>query len=214
MITFKKILRLIRGKQNDLNETKFTDYQILDAVNECIRYVNQNYALQNSDFLEKKATYGEATMNAAIIAANAELTEGETPTALLDFDVTGVDLPTDYISLVSVRRSSDGYPLSPTSAGQQLTDTEDKYQIFASRIYCGCDFDLLYKAKIAEVTDIVAGTVELPDIFLDSIVKISGMILNNNAETDVLMQVVNDTVEALVPRRRYSNVKTKMPFVV
>lgn len=210
-ITLKKIVRQIRIKEKDNNEVKYSDYDIIDAVNRCIRYINQSFALKNSDFLEKRTTYNQDLMNEAVTEHNNNLAEGETASDLLDFCLTGVDLPADFISLVDVLRRKDNYRLSPVPAVEAVRF--GTYKIFAGKIYSSSkDFDFLYRASIAEVSDIDTDAVQLPGIFLDLISKVSCMILLNNSSTDVLLDEINRVIDGLVPARRYSNIKRKMPF--
>ena len=115
-------------------------------------------------------------INAEIDKYNSTLAEGETPKEYVNFATTGVSLPDDFISLVSVVRAKDGYHLSPIPAVEKVH--WNGYKIFANKLYCGVDVDLLYRAKIADVkfSDIQnGGTIDLPDIFLDSVVKITCM---------------------------------------
>ena len=49
-IAAKEVLHLVRFKQQDHNEIKFSDYDIKNALNEALRYIVQSQALQNSDF--------------------------------------------------------------------------------------------------------------------------------------------------------------------
>ena len=212
MIPLSRIIKMIRFKQNDNNEIKYSDYDIISAVNECLRYINQAFSLKNSDFLEKIKEYREVEVNEKILEYNKNLTEGETPLSAVIFAVTGVDLPDDYLGLVSVVRSSDGYALSPITILENLTNTG--YKIFSNKIYCSGDFNLLYKRTIAEVkgVDIENEHIDLPLFFIDLVVKLSGVILQNSANTDVMMSEINSTVERLIPNRRYSKIKRKMPF--
>lgn len=211
MIQAKKLLRMIRNKQQDNNEIKFSDYDILAALNECLRYVNQSFAMKNSDFLEKVKPYRQEEINAQIAAQNEALPEGEVSQELVDFAVTGIELPEDYLSLVSVVRASDGYHLSPVAAVDKVRS--GTYKVFGGKLYAAEDFDLLYRAQIAAVKDLEQGVVELPLYFLDGLVKVTGLILNN-AETDVLAAEISELIDKLVPSRRYSNVKARMPFYV
>ena len=96
MIRYEEIKRLIRFKEKDNNEIRFSDYEIKMAVNECIRYLNNSFALQNSDFLEKAKHFNEAEMNAEVIKANLDLPEEE-QLPLYNFKDEGIELPEDYI---------------------------------------------------------------------------------------------------------------------
>lgn len=188
MINFEEIKRLIRFKEKDNNEIRFSDYEIKMAVNECIRYLNNSFALQNSDFLEK----------ALHITEDANASEG-------------IDLPEDFITLVSVMRYNDSYVMSPVQAVKAPSDNE--YKVVGGKLYCGTPaITILYKAAIAEVKESTDG-IELPFVFKDVLVKLTCMILNN-AETDIMMKAVDEAVRAIVPRRRYTNARIKMPFRV
>lgn len=210
MIKYEEVKRLIRYKEKDNNEIRFSDYEIKMAVNECIRYLNNSYALQDSDFLEKAVDFVEKDMNAEIAESNEGLQEEEWQ-PFYDFKLEGIDLPEDFITIVSVMRMRDGYMMSPVESIKQPLDGQ--YKIVGGKLYSGVPaFKLLYKAAIAEVKESTDG-IELPFVFKDVIVKLSCMILNN-AQTDVLMQAVDDAVRAIVPRRRYRNAHIKMPFKV
>ena len=188
MISFEEVKRLIRFKEKDNNEIKFSDYEVRMAVNECIRYLNNNLALLNSDFLEK----------ALHITEEANTSEG-------------IELPEDFITLVSVMRYNDGYVMSPVQAVKAPSDNE--YKVVGGKFYSGTPaITILYKAAIAEVKESTDG-IELPFVFKDVLVKLSCMILNN-AETDIMMKAVDDAVRAIVPRRRYTNARIKMPFKI
>lgn len=210
MISYEEIKRLIRFKEKDNNEIRFSDYEIKMAVNECIRYLNNSLALQNSDFLEKAIRFVEAEMNAEVIEANLDLPEEE-QLPLYNFKDEGIELPEDYITIVSVMRMADGYMMFPVESIKK--PLECQYKIVGGRLYSGTPaFTLLYKAAIAEVKESTDG-IELPFVFKDVLVKLTCMILNN-AETDIMMKAVDDAVRAIVPRRRYTNARIKMPFMV
>jgi hypothetical protein len=206
MIPVQDIIKLIRFKQQDNNEVKFSDYDIIQSLNECLRYVNQSYAMQNSDFLEKVITIDEDDINQAI---NADNLKNGTSNPYIDLSVDGTNLPDDFLTIVSVIRDLDGPPMSPCEAVKRPLFWQ--YKIIGGKIYVGWHcVTVLYRSSIDGVS--ADSSIALPTFFKDSIVKITGMILSNNADGDTMMQMVNETVADLVPRRRYSNVKTRMPF--
>lgn len=212
MIAVKNLLRLIRHKQKDNNEIKFSDYDILQALNECLRYVNQRFSLKNADFLEKIQPFVEDDINAEIARYNAGLAEGEMPKPPVDFAVGGVELPEDFLVLVSIARMSDGYPLKVEEAIRSVK--HDTYKIVGSRLYCGSKaVNMLYRFAVPAVKSL-DGFVQLPDMFVDGLVKCTGMILNNTADTDVMAKAVDANIVSLVNARRYSNAKVRMPFIV
>ena len=198
MIKANKILRMVRRKVKDNNEVQYSDYDVLDALNECIRYIGMDFSMKNSDFLEKIKKYRQDEMD-------------------IDFASDGVDLPEDFVSLVSVIRARDGYHLSPIPAGENMDkhkwQTFGGYKVFGGKIYCGTDFDLAYRSDLKQVTDATEGEIELPAVFTDTLVKVTCMILQNNADTDIMMSEISRLTDSLVPSRRYSNIKQRMPFI-
>ena len=93
-----------------------------------------------------------------------------------------------------------------------------QYKVIQDRIYTNTDFDLLYRAEIAQVTlsDLTdsEAIVELPAVFSDLLVKVAVMVLTNTADTDVLAREVSRVTDNLITGRRYNNIKVRMPFIV
>lgn len=206
MIQVKELINLIRYKLKDSNAITYSDYDIMQGINECIRYINQYYL--NTDFLEKIKHYRQDDINAAIDEANKT---NDTVVEHVHFRDTGVDLPDDFISLVRIVRQWDGKDLAPCPAIKP--PRFDEYKVLGNKIYAGVkDFDMLYVAAIASVSD-AEGNIELPATFKDAIVKITNMILANNPDTDTMSSAVQDILASIVPLRRYSNAKKRMPFI-
>lgn len=212
MIPAKDILRLVRFKQKDNNEILFSDYDIKNCMNEALRYIVQSQALQNSDFLLSFQRYNEGEMNATIEEENETVIEEHLKEPLVNFQLDGVALPADYQILSGVNRIQDQYSLRPCDASS--IPTVNEYKIVGDKIYSGCrDFMLGYKKTLTAVQDIETDSIELPTFCTDLVVKITCMILNQ-AESDILLQTIDSTARAIVPRRRYNNAQTKMPFIV
>lgn len=207
-----KVLRAVRQKEQDNDEVKYSDYDIVSAINEVIRYLNIDLAHKDSEFLRKSQDYDEHEMNAAIDAentANAD-TEGYEPKEHEDFAHKGVELPGGYISLVSVQRSDDYYNLYPATSLARLR--ERNYVLFGGRIYVKHPgFRLNYIGSVPEVSDAENDEIELPDVFFDILVKMVRLVLNNG-DADTLTQAVSAAVDSVIPRRRLSNVRSRMPF--
>lgn len=211
MIPAKEILQLVRFKQKDNNEILFSDYDIKNSLNEALRYIGQSQALQNSDFLLSFQRYNEDEINAAIEEENQAYPEGPQQ-PLINFQFDGVELPKDYQILSGINRYKDHYSMRPCDAGSIPTINE--YKIVGEKIYSGCrDFMLGYKKTLSAVQDMESDNIELPTFCTDLVVKITCMILNQ-AESDILLQTIDSTARAIVPRRRYNNAQTKMPFIV
>ena len=212
MIPAKEILQLVRFKEKDNNEILFSDYDIKNCLNEALRYIVQSQALQNSDFLLSFQRFNEGELNAVIEEENQSIIEEERKEPLMNFQLDGVDLPADYQILSGINRVKDQYSLRPCDACSIPTINE--YKIVGGKIYSGCrDFMLGYKKTLATVQDIETDSIELPTFCTDLVVKITCMILNQ-AETDILLQTIDSTARAIIPRRRYNNAQTKMPFIV
>lgn len=193
MIVTQEILRMVRFKQKDNNEIRFSDYDIKEALNECIRYFNNSYALQNSDFLEKTAFYDNSNAPEKICFC-------------------GQDLPEDFIVLHDLINPDTREKLSPCVGAEM--PRHNQYKVSGDKLYLGCPRAvMMYKGAIAEVKN-EEDVIELPFVFKDTLAKITCMILENNANTDVLMEAVNNAVASIVPRRKYVNAKMKMPFIV
>ncbi len=217
-INVKKLLYRIRYKAKDLDEVLFSDYDVLEALNECLRYLNQDKAMKNSDFLEKIQHYVQDDMNAEVIAWNEEHPDEE-PKPLYDFPVTGAELPEDMISMVDIMRLKDGYHLHPIPAVEQINPHQcGQYKVINGRIYTNTNFDMLYRAEIpqlkfSELSD-PEKIIELPEIFSELLVKVTVMILLQNPETDILASEISRVTDSLIPGRRYNNIKVRMPFKV
>ena len=217
-IKVKDLIYKIRYKAKDFNEILYSDFDIIEAVNECIRYLNQEKALRNSDFLEKTHHYVESEMNAEIAEQNEDLPDEE-KLPLYDFAKDGVELPEDMITIVDIIRLKDAYHLHPIPAVEEINPHDcGQYKIVNGKIYANADFVLLYRAEIAQITlnDLSDGdaVVELPSVFTDLLVKVSVMILTNTADTDVMAQEVSRVANNLITGRRYNNIKVRMPFKV
>lgn len=207
-----KILRAVRQKEQDNDEVKYSDYDIVSAINEAIRYLNISLVHKDSEFLRKSKDYDECEMNAAIDAENEanQDAEGYEPKEHEDFAHKGVELPDGYLSLVSVQRSSDYYDLYPATSLARLK--EKNYVLFGGRLYVKHrGFRLNYMGAVPEIKDVEKDTIELPDVFFDLLVKMARLVLNNG-DTDTLTQAVSAAVDSLIPRRRLSNMRSRMPF--
>lgn len=202
----KQILRMVRQKEKDNNEARWSDYDILDALNECLRYFNAYLTNKDSEWLQAIKEYREDDMNAEIGRWNLEHPDEKKPS--VSFAKTGVELPEDFVAIANIYRISDRYRLHVATAS--LRPSHNEFVVFGGRIYCNYDFELQYYRQILAVTD-KADEISLPDIMLDPIIKITRLILNN-ADVDTMTQAITDAVEKMIPRRRYNNARQVMPW--
>lgn len=205
MMKAKDIINLVRYQIKDNNAVQYSDYDVMQALNACMRYINQYYI--NSDFLEQVVYYREDEINAQIDKANQT---ADTPVAHVSMKLTGVDLPDDFLSLVRVVRECDGVDMHPCQAIK--TPWPREYKILQNKIYAGVkDIAVMYNIELKAVSS-VDDTINLPGVFRDALAKLTCTILANNPDTDTMQSAFEDVLRSIVPLRRYSNMRKKMPF--
>lgn len=198
MINVTDIMQSVRYKQQDNNEVKFSDYDIIQSLNEALRYINRSFALKNSDFLEKVQEYRLDEINAEIDEENEELDDDEKKPHVTYRD--GFDLPDDLLSIVSITTKELRYKLHPCNA--ERVPNHREFKVIAGKLYVREDVDLLYRYSIGAVK--AESVIDLPDIFMDLLVKITGMILNQNPQEDIMAEANKTLAEELIPVRRYA----------
>lgn len=192
MIEVSDLIRKIRYKLNDFNETKYSDYDILMALNEVIDYLALNKTLRNSDFLEREINYNQDNFPD------------------VDFFSDGITLPYDFVTLVSVNRATDGYSMHPVNAGYNMNSYDGNYKIVNNKLYTKeVDINITYRFKV-EQAESADDDITLPEMFTNVLVNATVTNLGNG--NPPFQQVIDDTVESIVPRRRYTHTRTKMPF--
>lgn len=206
--TYKEIKKIVRFKEQDNNEIRFSDYDIKMATNEVIRYLSNALANSNGDFNEKIKVYDEKEINDEL----QNEAEQDEDVARICFRIDGVELPEDFIAMVAIKgKLHDPQPLEPCLA--MNTPTPWQYKLVGDRIYTGArHFCLVYKAAIAEITE-DEDEIELPYMFKDNFVQLVRMIING-AEVDIMRDAVDSAVQALIPKRRYRNAKIAMPYYI
>lgn len=187
-IEVSKLIRKIRLKAVDFDEIKYTDYQIINAINDVIDYLNASYALRNSDFLEKIKEYHLST---------EELN-------------SGVSLPFNFVTLVGVNDCEHGFPLRVVASTKP--PVFDEYKIVGNKIFSGLpDFTITYRKKIEEI-ETEKDEIDLPAVFEQLIRNFAFSVLTDGE--DGMLQAIEQAVEAIVPARRYTHARIKMPFMV
>jgi hypothetical protein len=187
MIEVSDLVRKIRFKQKDLHEIKYSDYEILQAINEALSYLNQSLALGNSEYLEKDKEY------------------------VFDDDayIKGISLPYDFMTLISVTRVRDGYKMHPVSVGRNTDYGE--YKVFANKLYCReKEVKVAYRAVLTDVENINED-IALPAFMSDGLVNLSIMVMNNQSTT-VLSEATEALIKNITPLRKYANARQRMPF--
>ena len=174
MIDAKHLKEMVRWKEKDMDEVRFSDYEIYHAMNEVLRYIRACLANQQSDLLEREKVYEIG----------------------------------DFTSVKGVYRLSDHYRLRAVSDDHVTPDT---FRLFAGRIYAEAGILLHYYGSLMPVKD--GEEIPLPDTYIDPIIKLTRMVLNNT-DVDTMTQAVTDEIDNIVPRRKWNNACQKMPFFV
>jgi hypothetical protein len=185
VIDAKHLKEMVRWKEKDMDEVKFSDYEIYHAMNEVLRYLRAHLANMQSDLLEREKVY-----------------------EIGDFVNGAVELPDDFTSVKGVYRLSDHYRLHAVTNDHVTPDT---FRLFAGRIYAEAGILLHYYGSLFPVKE--GDPIPLPDTYVDPIVKLTRMVMNNT-DVDTMTQAVTAEVDAIVPRRKWSNARAKMPFFV
>lgn len=215
MIQTSSLKSLIRYKLKDNNEVSFSDYDILQAINEVLRYVNQYYI--NTDFMERLYRFDEDEYNKNIDKENEALDESdENEDAVkqehIDFCKDGVPFPDDFLSMQRIVDAKNGAELTPCETIRPPRHGE--YKVLGNKIYLGTKCaDMIYNAVFVAIDNIDTGEIDLPNIFMDVLTKLACMILQNNPDTDVMREAAESALQAVIPLRRYVHVEKRMPFI-
>ena len=181
MIPVSDIIQQVRIEEKDVNEAKFSDWDIINAINKALRLMSNQLAQMNTDFMERTIRYDM----------------GET--------WVGAELPKDFITVQRVERFN-GSVLRPDTT---VSTKHNTYHIKNNKLYAKGTVFMTYKAMLS--TAEAGGELDVPPFLFDMIVASSRMIINN-AERDVLTQYITEVSASLVPRRKYTHARTKMPF--
>lgn len=230
MIKTLQVVRLLRHREGDNDEVKFSDYDILDSLNQVIRYLSISLANRGDQYLQHVKDYDEEEINAATIDAYTaygseefvfddervvyDADEIASHAEIVSFADTGVQLPEDYTSIISVQDLEHERDLRPATSLAMLNSPYHcgLYFIFGDRIYVKSkSFRLNYYAPIEQVKTI-DDEIDLPGLFLDTLVMLTRMVLNNNGQVETMAEAFDRAIDHVLPRRRYSHSRQRMPF--
>ena len=166
----------------DMDAAHYSDYDILQALNEVAAYLYNTLAEQTSSLLDKRA----------------ELQRAGTDDGSL--------LPDDFLQLVNAY-DADGRVMRARAKGQDLT--EHTYRIVGSKLYTKSKAVTMdYKPFFVELTvDDLEQEMDLPPFFKTLIKKAVVLLLQagDQQDTDVL-QLISDGVLKLVGNMAYSQI--------
>lgn len=182
-MTPRDVFRQVRmsAEINDNAEVKYSDYQMVAALNSVLSMVYNALSNQNSSILTREDT--------------------------LELDDYEADLPSDFLSLVAVFDPS-GTPL--TIAGKSAAIGTNTYRIMGNKIYSlNSLLTLQYKAWFIDVEyDTMDDDLELPAYFGELLRKYAVIVLTggiSKADTPIVEQVESD-VRRLTAGRDYNSI--------
>ena len=164
MATAKELSTLIRIDIDDLQEAKFSEYEMLVLINSVLRIINDKLCDTDSDLVEKET--------------NLTMTDGY------------ASLPSDFNSVIEVL-SSDGSPLDFYPRSFKLDD--GGYRISSGNLYTTGDVTLVYKSTITTITDLNS-VLPLPDMFLEALRKLAVMMINKATTDAIDLEIVKSII--------------------
>lgn len=195
MITVADIIRQLRIEEKDVNEVKYSDWDIINALNKAMRLIANRFAMTNSDFMLKMVSY-----------SNGEEAE---PTIVTDVpynDMTLAEyaLPDDYVAVDKVL-TTNGYEMSPSVDG---VIREGQYLINGNKLYVV--EDVIFWYRYAFPTFGKGDLIELPTPFFDFVVNSVKYLLNEDFDTAA--QFIADNAMKMIPARKYTHAKQKLAW--
>ena len=166
----------------DMDAARYSDYDILQALNETAAYIYSILAEQTSSLLDKRV----------------ELQRAGTDDGYL--------LPDDFLQLVNAY-DADGRVMRTRAKGQDLT--EHTYRIVGSKLYTKSKAVTMdYKPFFVELTvDDLEQEMDLPPFFKTLIKKAVVLLLQAGSQQDTdVLQLISDGVLKIVGNMAYSQI--------
>ena len=166
----------------DMNAAHYSDYDILQALNETAAYIYSILAEQTSSLLDKRV----------------ELQRAGTDDGYL--------LPDDFLQLVNAYDAA-GRVMRARAKGQELT--EHTYRIVGSKLYTKSKAVTMdYKPFFVELTmDDLEQEMDLPPFFKNLVKKAVVLLLQAGGQQDTdVLQLISDGVLKLVGNMAYSQI--------
>lgn len=187
MATANDLSMLVRADKeiNDMEKIRYSDYEMLVAINSILRTMNNVLVTTISDIVEKTTTI--------------TLTNG-----------VG-DMPADWVTTIQVYANSLVLEYLPPPYDL----VEGYYRISGSRIYSShTSVNLVYSATFPSITQ-MTDNLPLPNIFLDMLVDYIKLILKGSQPKtqDIITALDTTNVRSIMARRKVSGVEVPMPYI-
>lgn len=167
----------------DIDAAHYSDYDILQALNEVAAYLYNALAEQTSSLLDKRA----------------ELQKAES-------DGESFALPEDFLQIVSAY-NGDARVMEPQTKGGELT--EHSYRIIGAKLYTKSKaVTLVYKPFFVDLTTSdLEKDMDLPPFFKPLLKKAVILILQGSGQQDTaVLQLVADGVAKIVGNMAFSQI--------
>lgn len=194
MISVANIIRQVRVDVKDINEVKYSDWDLENSLNKALRLTANHFAMRNSDFMERSIVMLDEPLKLRFAPKIAE--------GIAD-ELHGDSLPKDFISVVKVIRP-DGYELHPATGHLN----SHNYMIYRDCIFAFGPIILIYRCTFPNLSK--SDTIDLPISFFDFLVEATKIALTDT--TEILTQYIADNAMKLIPSRRYSNTRIRLPW--
>lgn len=174
----------LRYDLQDADGTKYSDYQVLDALNKILRLVNQQLCNMSSDLIKVKT--------------DLTLTSGN------------VSLPADFQAETRVLVST--VILIPRTT-EDTTDTAT-YEIYDGKLYANqTTVTLTYKKSFSDITAISATALPLPNMFVNLLIDLIKQKLSGAVDA-VLTPIISQELYKLVAKRGKANSMLRAQFTI
>lgn len=196
MIAIKDIFKQVRIDLKDMNEVQYSTWDLENAINKAIRLMANHFSMIHTDFLTRTVLTCDTPVDFDVAFPIDREHNGE---------LYGASLPDDFVTVVKVLRP-DGYELHPS------TGHLDKRKYL---IYRGCLFTLgpvllTYSYTLPNCS--IDDGIDLPITFFDFIVEATKVALTET--TGGLTTFINDNAEKMIPSRRLTNARVRLPWRV
>lgn len=182
-MTPREIIRKVRMSPeiNDNNEAKYSDYQIVDALNSVLNMLYNELATFSNDLLIRTETL--------------RLVNGE------------AELPEDFLQMVEVYRGDTVY--LPQTKGDAVSPFT--YIVLGNSIYAQTDkLTIDYKPQFEEVDmDSLDFDMDYPAYFKEFIKKLVIMALSGKLEMPEGLAYMRDTIKSLTANRGFNRLEFK-----
>ncbi len=196
MIAVANVFRQVRIDLKDINEVQYSTWDLENALNKALRLTANHFSTKNTDFLTRSIMIClERVSNLFAPPTSDHIAE----------PLHGDTLPEDFISIVKVMRP-DGYELHPSTGHLHPRN----YMVYRGMLFTFGPVLLTYRYTLPNVG--INDSIDLPISFFDFIVEATKVALTES--TGALTEYITDNAEKLIPGRKYTNARIRLPWRV